>query len=220
MQKYHKILNVFKRQDEKPHKLIMWQWTHPLFEYLAECEWDITEKVDGTNIRIMWNPLMEMKSPFSDEAPYNKLLFGGKTDKAHLPPHLFAKLSETFTEEKFEELYPETSMCIYGEGFGIKIQGGGKYIKDDVDFCAFDVNIGGIWLDRPDVHEIAQNFGVPYAPEIGVMPLKEAIGMIVGQQLKSAWGDFLPEGVVARPKIEIKNKIGRRTICKIKHGDF
>ena len=219
MHKYHKILNVFKRQEEKPFKLIMWQWTHPLFEYLADCEWDLTEKVDGTNIRIMWNPSMEERGPF-EEAPDSKLLFGGKTDKAQLQPHLFTKLGELFTEEQFEKLYPETPMCIYGEGYGVKIQKGGKYIEDDVDFCAFDVMINNTWLDRVHVHEIAQNLGVIYAPEIGKTTLKEAVAMVIAQQLKSAWGDFIPEGIVARPTIELQNKIGRRVICKIKHEDF
>lgn len=217
MNKYHKILNVFKRQDEKPFKLIMWQWSHELFEYLAECLWDVTEKVDGTNIRIMWNPDALIEDPPFDRP---KLLFGGKTDKAQIPPHLLEKLSETFSEEKFEEHFPETSMCMYGEGFGYKIQKGGKYLKDTVDFCCFDVNINGVWLDRKDVQEISQTMGVGYAPEIGTMTLREAIGLVVSQQLKSAWGDFLPEGVIARPNIELQNKIGRRIICKIKHEDF
>jgi hypothetical protein len=36
----------------------------------------------------------------------------------------------------------------------------------------------------------------------------------------SQWGDFAAEGIVARPKIELKTRGGKRIITKIKHKDF
>lgn len=37
---------------------------------------------------------------------------------------------------------------------------------------------------------------------------------------KSQWGDFIAEGIVARPMTELKNRNGSRIITKIKHKDF
>lgn len=54
MKEYHKIQTCFKR-DEKTKRIIEGDWTLPEFEYLKDCQWVFTEKVDGTNIRVMWN---------------------------------------------------------------------------------------------------------------------------------------------------------------------
>jgi hypothetical protein len=36
----------------------------------------------------------------------------------------------------------------------------------------------------------------------------------------SKWGDFMAEGIVARPEVELKTRAGHRIITKIKHRDF
>lgn len=36
----------------------------------------------------------------------------------------------------------------------------------------------------------------------------------------SIWGDFIAEGIVARPAVELKTRNGHRIITKIKHKDF
>jgi hypothetical protein len=38
--------------------------------------------------------------------------------------------------------------------------------------------------------------------------------------LKSQWGDFEAEGIVARPKVDLFDRGGNRIICKIKGKDF
>jgi hypothetical protein len=81
--------------------------------------------------------------------------FGGKTDNASLPVFLLYKLQELFegTEKRqlfkavFKSEEPEdVNVCLYGEGYGAKIQSGGNYIPDGVDFVLFDININGWWL--------------------------------------------------------------------------
>ena len=52
--KYPKINTLFKR-DEKNH-IILDAFTTPEFEYLKNNEWECTEKIDGTNIRIELEP--------------------------------------------------------------------------------------------------------------------------------------------------------------------
>ena len=53
MKQYHKIQGLFKRGPD--NKFIEGEWSLPEFEYLAKLNWTWTEKVDGTNMRVMWD---------------------------------------------------------------------------------------------------------------------------------------------------------------------
>lgn len=215
MTQYHKIQTVFKR-DEKTKHIIEGDYTCEAFEVLKDIEWVFTEKVDGTNIRVMWDG--------------TSVTFGGKTDNAQMPIFLLYKLQELFegTPNKLklsETFHPNTDgtplqVCMYGEGYGAKIQkGGGNYISDGVDFVLFDVKIGHWYLNREAVDGIAQKLGIKSVPIIGTGTLKDAIEM-TRKGIKSQWGDFIAEGIVARPKVELLTRGGERIIAKIKHVDF
>ena len=210
MSQYHKIQTCFKR-DEKTKHIIEGEWTLPELDWLKNNQWVFTEKVDGTNIRVMWNG--------------ESVVFGGKTDDAQLPVFLLYKLQELFDGTQKRQMFLEKfgagdDVILYGEGYGKKIQvAGEKYIPDGVDFVLFDVRVGEWWLERKDVEDIANYFGINIVPIIGEGTLLEAIEK-VRQGFNSLWGDFLAEGIVARPKIELKNRKGERIITKIKHKDF
>lgn len=196
-------------------QIIEGSYSEPEMEYLKDNQWVFTEKVDGTNIRIMWNGV--------------NVTFGGKTDEASLPVFLLYKLQELFegTAKKqiFKEVFNSTEgeppqVCLYGEGYGAKIQkGGGNYIKDGVDFVLFDVKIGDWWLLRSSIEDIAQKFGLKTVPIIGEGTLVEMVEM-ARKGFKSQWGDFDAEGIVARPKVELFSRKGDRIITKIKARDF
>jgi len=208
MKTYHKIKTLWKREDVKPHNMMIGTYAEPEFELLKDCQWEATEKVDGTNIRIMWDG--------------NRVSFGGKTDNAQIPALLFEQLSHMFlgehNEQKFEELFGEDEVCLYGEGFGGNIQKGkGDY--GDFDFVLFDVRIGDWWLKRDGVQDIATKLDVPIVPIIATATLKELSDM-VSDGFKSQWGDFIAEGVVAKPAVELKTREGDRIITKLKHKDF
>lgn len=51
---YQKIETVFER-DPQTKKLIVGKWRNPTVQWLADKEWWITEKIDGTNIRVHWD---------------------------------------------------------------------------------------------------------------------------------------------------------------------
>ena len=119
MEEYPKIQSVFKR-DEITHKFIEREYSLPEFKYLEDNIWVWTEKVDGTNIRVMWHP--EKPHNLDSQGQHPHLEFGGKTNNAQVPDFLLAKLQEKFTEEKFGLLYPDTPMCLYGEGYGARVQ--------------------------------------------------------------------------------------------------
>jgi ATP-dependent RNA circularization protein (DNA/RNA ligase family) len=207
MNEYHKIQTLFKRDMERNGKtLLEGQWTLPEFEFLAGNTWVFTEKVDGTNIRVMLKD--------------GSVTFGGKTDAAQIPAPLVARLNERFLPlaAKMQEVLG-CDACLYGEGYGAKIQkGGGKY-RDDQDFVLFDVNIGGWWLQRADVEDVAQKLGLDVVPIIGEGTLHDAIAAAKAG-ITSTWGNFQAEGIVARPKTELKARNGNRIITKIKCRDF
>ena len=211
---YHKIQTVFKR-DEITKRIIECDYSLPEFEYLKDNLWIFTEKVDGTNIRVMWDG--------------GNVVFGGKTDSAQMPVFLLYKLQELFEGIQKRQLLKETfskdgvpfgEVCLYGEGYGAKIQGGGgNYNPNGVDFVLFDVNIGGIWLERGNVEDIAEKLGIRAVPIVGEGTLSEAVERTrVG--FNSQWGDFIAEGIVARPKNELMTRRGERIITKIKQRDF
>ena len=56
MKEYHKIQTVFHRSPESNYKQLMeGVFALPEFELLKDIEWTWTEKIDGTNIRILWD---------------------------------------------------------------------------------------------------------------------------------------------------------------------
>ncbi len=127
MDKYHKIVTVYERDPDTKYKyLIGGRWAKPEFAYLAENDWIWTEKIDGINIRVMWDG--------------NRIRYGGKTDNSQIPAFLVNVMDEMFPTEVFSELYPDTPMCLYGEGYGEKIQKKGKeYLSGTQSFILFDV---------------------------------------------------------------------------------
>ena len=86
MAEYQKIQTLFKR-DEK-NIIIPSIFTLPEFEYLKDCKWEATEKIDGTNMRV------ELLPTFNEDGTLKKVLweFKGRTDKAQIPPHLMEKM--------------------------------------------------------------------------------------------------------------------------------
>lgn len=208
MKEYHKIQTIFKRDMQNNAKtLLEGQWTLPEFEFLQNNTWVFTEKVDGTNIRVMFNG--------------EKITFGGKTDNAQIPATLGTRLNETFLPLApiFAEVFSGGDVCLYGEGYGAKIQKGGGNYRPDQDFVLFDVKVGDWWLQRADVEDVAAKLGLEIVPIIGEGTLHDAI-LWARRGITSIWGNFQAEGIVARPKVELTARNGKRIITKIKCCDF
>jgi ATP-dependent RNA circularization protein (DNA/RNA ligase family) len=209
MTEYPKIQGLFKR-DPKTKKFIEDQWSLPEFEYLKYNLWHVTEKIDGTNIRVIWQPSTGIS------------IFKGKTDAAQLHPKLIKRLNYLFPPHKMQEHFPDTDVCLYGEGYGAGIQSGGWYIPDAVDFILFDVRIGNWWLKWNDVVDLAQSLEITHVPDLGLMSLTSAIALIKGGTLKSAISheDRMAEGIVCRNTHGMLLRNGQRIITKIKHVDW
>ena len=210
MNQYHKIQTVFKRDPETKFKtLLMGEYSTPEFEYLQSDEWIWTEKVDGTNIRVMWDG-------------EGTVTFGGKTDRASIPADLVNVLAEMFQSSfqlgMFRDIF-DGPACLYGEGYGPKIQKGGGNYADAPSFVLFDVRVGDWWLRRPDVLEVSEKLGIDAVPCVGRGTLPQ-LASKVSRGFRSIWGDFSAEGIVARPKVELFARYGSRIITKLKTKDF
>lgn len=208
MTEYHKIETLFERDTNGSKKLIEGAFRNDAVKYLANNDWYFTEKIDGTNIRIHWDG--------------HKVEFAGRTDRAQIPKSLMDYLTNTFdsmeAEEMFEQKFGETNVILFGEGYGPGIQKGGAY-RNDVSFILFDVQIGDTWLKRDSVEDIATAFGVDIVPIIFVGNIKKAVDFVKTKP-KSTIGTANMEGVVGRPVIEMKDRLGKRVIVKIKVCDF
>ena len=213
MSEYHKINSLYKRNKITNH-LIPGDWSIPEFEYLAESRWEFTEKVDGTNIRVMYTPYNAPLLP--------PISFGGRTDSAQLPAQLLTRLEARFMTEKALEKFAANfnePVVFYGEGYGAKIQKvGSKYLSYQ-DFVLFDVKVGKWWLKRRDVEVIADTFGLSIVPIYGYGTLYDAEKLVVNG-IKSFWGDFEAEGIIAKTNIGLLNRAGHRIIAKIKGVDY
>ena len=154
MKEYHKIITLFKRDPETNFKKVIdGEFATDEFRYLSGADWVCTEKVDGTNIRVMWDG--------------QKVTFGGKTDRAQLYAPLVERLQTLFYEGLMSVVFGDSPACIYGEGYGARIQkGGGNYVPDGVDFTIFDVLVGDIWLDRENVEDVANKCSCACVPVI------------------------------------------------------
>lgn len=207
MREYPKINTVFKRDPATKHKtLIEGDYSEDTFRYLADNEWVFTEKVNGTNVRVM---VLD-----------GTITFGGKSDNAQMPAALMKRLAERFLpiQHHLYSLFPNGA-CLYGEGYGAKIQNGGDNYRPDQDFVLFDVKIGEWWLQRDAVEDIADNILLDIVPIIGRGTLHDMVQM-ARSGFSSRWGDFEAEGIVARPLVELRTRYGERIITKIKCRDF
>lgn len=210
MNEYIKIPNIFLRYTSGPNKnrLIEGKMSTPEIEYLSNDEWIWTEKVDGTNIRVIWDGY--------------RVSFGARSEKSEIPVFLQEKLEELFggdaREELFEQKFGNKTVILYGEGFGGKIQKHGD-LYGDTDFILFDVVVGGYWLNRENVEDVAKTFDIKVVPVVGYGSLPQAVEF-VRTHPKSMLRDYEMEGVVARPKVQLFDKKGNPIIVKIKCKDL
>lgn len=209
MTTYNKIDTIFERDINGTKKLIEGKFRNETVEFLANVEWEFTEKIDGTNIRIHWDG--------------HKIEFGGRTERAQIPTQLVNKLSEIFlnneTEELFEQKFGETDVILFGEGYGNKIQSVGSKYRPDNGFILFDVMINGNYQPRSSVEDIAKCFGLEIVPIVLCGSIQDAVDFIKTCP-DSTIGTAKMEGVVGRPKFELQDRCGKRIIVKIKVCDF
>lgn len=204
---YHKIETLYER-DEATHRLkpelVLKNRTYSLIK-----SWQWTEKIDGTNIRAIW------------DAATGKLTFGGKTDNAQIHADLVRYLYENLPVENVRTVFPDVNAVIYGEGYGAGIQKGGDYSATK-KLIVFDVLVDGKWwLNWESACDVANKLRLDVVPFLGDMTLEEATEMArVGFQSRLNGGKAKAEGLVGRTTEPLFDKKGHRLIVKLKTKDF
>jgi hypothetical protein len=199
---YPKIETLYER-DEKTFKVKPYIFKNRTYDLLKE--WQFTEKIDGTNIRCVWQD--------------HKLQFGGRTNNAQIHADLYNYLVKHVNAEKLEEIFQEAPVVLYGEGYGAGIQRGGGY-SPTKKFILFDVLVDfKWWLNWENVCDVASKLNLDVVPFLGTLTLQEAT-QLVQMGFRSRIGDTWAEGVVGRPAETLFDKKGHRLIVKLKTKDF
>lgn len=210
MKEYHKIDGLWRR-DEQTKKLLPGEFRSGVVSYLSSAMWRFTEKVDGTNIRVVWDG--------------HKVAFYGRTDNAAIPAMLLEKLEELFggevNEQVFEEHFGEKEVILYGEGYGAKIQKGGGLYRKDNGFILFDVEINGKMLEYDALESIARYFGISVVPVVLIGTIWDGVEYVKGRpQSVISEEPKEMEGVVGKPCMELMDASRRRVVVKIKVRDM
>jgi ATP-dependent RNA circularization protein (DNA/RNA ligase family) len=176
-------------------------------------KWRVEEKIDGTNIRV---------TIYNDSC----IEFGGRTDDAMLPAHLYKYLTQTFTpglKELLFKLIPSaTKIVLFGEGYGPKIQKGGGNYRDDVGFILFDCWAGSRWSTRQELKELAVLLNLPTPYDYGLMTEEEIIELVKSKPNSlTAVRPMTIEGVICRSEpLMIANLDNRPIMWKLKCKEF
>lgn len=213
---YMKINSLWKREgwyfDEKDRKNPTRQkgrqsfivGDYALDEFGLIKKWRVEEKIDGTNIRIIYK-LDENGEPI--------IRFMGRTSRASIPTHLLSELMDIFTFEKMKEVFGDASqneLILFGEGCGPKIQKGGENYSSKPQFILFEAFVNNWWLLRESIVEIAGKLGITFAPHIGFMTEDEVVEYVKSKPLSlCSVKEQVMEGVICRtyPQLLLRNRI-------------
>jgi len=212
MTKYHKIQSVFKRDPETKYKTFLAEYSMPAFEYLADSMWIWTEKIEGMNMRAIWNE--QNVSEFGLEPSFR---FAGRTDRAQVPGDLLDTMMGLFSAEMVDAGVVDDEVIFYGEGFGGSIQRGKHEYGTEKRFVLFDISVNGRFLPFYDVINIGEACGLDVVDSKSGS-LQDAIEF-VRAGFPSKYGGQA-EGLVLRPLVELYDQYGNRVIAKVKTRDF
>lgn len=210
MVKFQKIETIFNRATDGSKKLIEGSYQNEVVEYLAKNTWVCTEKIDGTNVGVVWDGYT--------------VHFQGRSESSSLPGKLVDYLMGIFlsdeVQELFEQKFGEMKVVLFGEGYGAGIQKGKAY-RNDISFILFDVYLPekDLWLKRDAIEDIAQTFNIDVVPIILTGTLQEAVEF-VKKRPDSTIGTAKMEGLVCKPQQEVRDRIGKRIVVKVKYKDF
>lgn len=205
---YPKMQSLWKRDMNNDGVIIEGSYSKDEFRNIVY--WDISEKIDGTNIRIIY------------DSKNKTLEFRGRTDKAIIPTKLLDYLNKQFKIIKFQKVFKgeNIQVILFGEGYGGYIQHGNNYRKD-ISFILFDVWISGWWLKPIDVENIAIQLGIDYVPPLGYHTIPEIINLIKSNPKSNlANEDIIIEGIVARSLPLVLFRNGNPLMFKLKVKDY
>lgn len=229
MKPYSSIETLYVRSKED-NRLDFTSIRNPVWYIINR--WVLTEKIDGTNIRVIVTQAgIQVK---------------GRSDNATLPPGLDGVIRELFPFDKviahFKEGKPNAVLaddwCVtfYGEGYGAGIKGSQptnyRDPKNGKFFRCFDVCYGeNHWASPAETIKVCSALSVPQAPTIGVLDAipttkDDALAMLDAYARLSivayneADTQIPAEGIVARPEYPLYDQWGHRVIWKLTRREF
>ena len=204
--KYPKIDTLWKRDEDNKFRII--EGDYSKIEFANIKKWNITEKIDGTNTRVIYEN--------------GSVVFGGRTDNAQIPTRLLQYLQTTFTPSLLNSVFSDAGKVIlFGEGYGAKIQkGGGLYRKDNA-FILFDVWVDGWWLLRDSMEDIAIKLDIKCVPLLGLMSVDEAVKCVKSKpKSRISEEPKVAEGIVACAFPTMLFRNGNPIVWKLKVKDY
>lgn len=247
MNEYGKTENLFRR-DPDTHKLIVdpSEYRMPEVGLVDPYAWIATEKVDGTNVRVIVS---------IDQEGNPDYVLKGRSDAANLPKDLSVDIEQSKLNDLYEvlQLPDDVVITFYGEAFGAGIQKGGMY-SPDKHIAVFDlmtsraqpagelprvckgddhgltlqssVSWSHAWRSWEECQAAADLLGLYTAPliytetsiEEMVEDVRQGFESVVGDRFDGSGGPV--EGVVAKTSPYLYNGRGNRIMFKLKTKDL
>jgi hypothetical protein len=168
------------------------------------------EKIHGTSAHIAWS---------ADDKTIRFFSGGAKHET-------FIKIfDEQLLKDKFNELFPISSVVVYGECYGGKQQGMSNTYGKEMKFIVFDVKIDKYWLNVPNANDVSKSLGLEFVDYVKISTDLKDIDFERDkdsvQAIRNGCGEGkLREGVILRPLVELTLNNGERVISKHKRDEF
>jgi len=164
------------------------------------------EKVHGTSAHISYTAETEKITYYS----------GGSSHMLFIELFNHEELLAKFKEKMHDKV------IIYGEAYGGKCQGMSKYYGKNLQFVAFEVKVGDIWLRVPSAKDYCLFLNIPFMPYEQIPCTIEAIDKerdrdsVIGK-LRTGKDGIIREGVVLRPISEFIHQGDKGGVIRVKH---
>ena len=126
---------------------------------------------------------------------------------------------------RYAEVFPGSTIVVYGEVYGGKMQKMSDIYGPNLRFVAFEVKIGDKFLNVAKAHQIADSFGFEFVHYKQIPCTLEMLDAERDadsvQAVRNGCGLGHPrEGIVIRPLAELLTNNGERIIAKYKREEF
>lgn len=167
------------------------------------------EKIHGTSAHISWKFKQREVGFFTGE---NHPLFVSLFDKQ-------------FLIKRFEEIFSDQNVVIFGEHYAGKCQGMSHTYGKESKFIGFDVKVGDNWLDVPNAEDVCKQFNIEFVDYVKIEVTLENLTAERDKPSVQAVRNGITEpkkreGIVLRPLVELRMNNGDRVICKYKPDEF
>lgn len=163
------------------------------------------EKIHGTSAHISWK--------------FEQKRVGFFTGENH--PLFVSLFDEQFLIKRFEEIFPDQNVVIFGEHYAGKCQGMSHTYGKESKFIGFDVKVGEHWLNVPNAEDVCKQFNIEFVDYVKIEVNLENLTIERDKPSVQAVRNGITEpkkreGIVCRPLVEMRTNNGERVIAKYK----